>query len=72
MKLRNGKYTSKDDIVEFLENQQNEELKIVIPGDLLFDVDEVLFCPSKEINIKFIMGTLSILSAVILFILIIY
>lgn len=61
MKLRNGKYTSKDDIVEFLEEQKAHELKICITSAEHFDVDDVIFVPSSEVKLEFIMLTFSIL-----------
>jgi hypothetical protein len=68
MKLRSGKYTSKDDIVGLLEEQPQEDNSLDMNEKFTkIDLDDVIFGHLPEIKYEFIIGTLSVV-AVYLFI----
>jgi hypothetical protein len=62
MKLRSGKYTSKDDIVGMLEEQPQEVSNLDNNEKFTkLDLDDVIFGYLPEIKYEFIIGTLSVL-----------
>jgi hypothetical protein len=67
MKLRSGKYTSKDDLLNNLEEQeiiQKENVKRI-------EIDDLLFYNSPELKIEFMIGVLFILYVITMYLMII-